>query len=59
MRGSCVSSVENGNIWWYAVFSVASRAEALDKDEECPPWAARDWSYSSKFGRRNLLRYLP
>lgn len=25
-----MSSVENGNIWWFDVFSVASRAGILD-----------------------------
>ena len=36
-------------------FSVASREEVLDKDEQCAPRAGRDRSYSSKFGRPNLF----
>jgi hypothetical protein len=34
MRESCVSSVENGKIWWFGSFSVASRTEILDMNEE-------------------------
>ena len=39
-------------------FSVAPKAEALDKDEESPTRAGRDWSYSSKFGHTNPLQSL-
>ena len=39
MRESCVSIVENRNRWWAGVFSVASKAEVLDRDEKCPPGA--------------------
>jgi hypothetical protein len=34
MRGSCVSSIENRNIWWFDVFSVASGAEVRASSQE-------------------------
>jgi hypothetical protein len=58
MGEPCVSSARTAHMVAWC-FSVAARAEALDKDEECATRAGRDWSYSSKFGHTNPLQSLP